>query len=357
MVAKTTYNTQVLLIGSEGSGKTSIVRSALKQPFNPVHTVTVGCDYYIRHYKPSDYLDICLDICDTSGAPRFQPLIIDSYYPTENAIFVYCVDLSTPINQETITKELALVREKSPDANIILVGTKCDKEQVVLPATLEALGEKLGCYRTYITSAKTGENIGSLFVAIDLLAGRLILQLIENLIPQVLALVAAESPLYDSLSDLFDNIAHLPDAQQRSIVNAAENLVWTLRDTTITPVDKHKAIANFQHECNHHLQGASSWLKTALKAVAVVAATAFVTLIAAMVGFGIGFAAGFWTGPGAFISGVMMGGAAAGTVVAGSGVLGVGAGALSGYSLFKPESTPQILAVAEAAKNYGMTTN
>lgn len=147
-----------------------------------------------------------------------------------------------------------------------------------------------------------------------------------------------------SLDNLFKRLHTLPPAKRNAIVSAANTLVTALQ----TPSDaqaKSAAIMTFKTSCNKVVQ--RSGYETIVKAIEVVVSAAFFTLIAAMIGFGIGFACGAWTGPGALI------GAAAIGVVVSSGAVGVAAGGLTTYRLFKPSPlSSKIDAVVKAGENF-----
>ena len=106
------------------------------------------------------------------------------------------------------------------------------------------------------------------------------------------------------------------------------------------------AIEEFTNKCHVILEGNHSNI---LNAVLTVAAIALVAVLCGIIGFAIGFAAGAWTGPGAFITGLMAGSAAAVAVVATSGSLGLAAGGLTAFGLFS--DSKEMTAVNTFAKN------
>ncbi|ETO93982.1 hypothetical protein [Legionella oakridgensis] len=97
----------------------------------------------------------------------------------------------------------------------------------------------------------------------------------------------------------------------------------------------HTAYVQFAQHCRETLDGKHPNI---LKTILTIAAVSVATVLAGAVGFGIGFALGLWTGPGAFFTGVMAGSAAASLTLAAAGTVGVTAGVLTGYSLFKPKA-------------------
>lgn len=83
----------------------------------------------------------------------------------------------------------------------------------------------------------------------------------------------------------------------------------------------------------HDLLGNSH--SSVMKAVFITATAAAVTLLTWFIGFSVGFAFGVWMGPGAFISGLMAGQAAAVGITTASGAAGFSAAGATTYGLFK----------------------
>ena len=166
-----------------------------------------------------------------------------------------------------------------------------------------------------------------------------------------------ETELQQRLRELNERARDLDLSDSLSISEAATVLMACLNNSELSLFDKKGAIQTFEDTCNDVI-GESvpmSLREKVLKAVAAVAVAALVTVLAAAIGFGIGFAAGLWTGPGAFISGVLAGGAAAVTVAAASASLGVGGGVISAHGLFKPKKETllqdSVQAVVSAVKD------
>ena len=86
-------------------------------------------------------------------------------------------------------------------------------------------------------------------------------------------------------------------------------------------------------------------MRNVLQAVVFVAIAAIVTLLCAAIGFTIGLAAGAWLGPGAFITAIVGGTAAAKAALATSSVIGVCASYYATNHFFKP--TPVLVAAQQ----------
>lgn len=117
------------------------------------------------------------------------------------------------------------------------------------------------------------------------------------------------------------------------ILNAyIKELKSTLASPRKSPLEKVRALEVFQ-ERFHGITGEvpSHLVKALFVAITMLA----VTLCAWFVGYAIGFAAGAWSGPGAFLTGLIAGEAAAASVAGIGGGLGLMAGIASTIGLFR----------------------
>lgn len=341
-------NFKVVFFGQGPSGKTSIISKALDNQFNDSPEMTIGS----RHV---DSRKMGLHIFDTSGHERYRSL--NAIISQDAKLGVYCIDLTKPVDTKSIKQELEDYKKPNPGLNLILVGTKCDlPDQQITKIQLDELARELGATNTFVTSAKCGDGVNELFAKIhelaeaDDLAQKSTIAAMSEM-ELAISKLPAQSPLRVSMTALAQHLAALPLPQRNTIERAANNLVEALLLAS-NPQMKFTAIETFQQSCR--LDEKHCLAKNAAKALLVVVAVALVTLIAGMVGFGIGFACGSWTGPGAFISGVLAGGTTAAMAATyTSAALGIGAGIYVGHRLFKPAPVTGLIAeVASKAQNY-----
>jgi GTPase SAR1 family protein len=355
-------NCSVVLLGSQMSGKTSLMQLLANRdsPFNEKYIPTIGTDFCTMKQKEDTII-----LWDMSGNPMHQSLAMFSYNGAN--LGVYCVDLA---NDEQLADVNGIIHKISeflryaPRTPIMLVGTCHDKLQIDVERKIaiekfDVLFEKLQRLFSagkHITSARNGHGVDELRNQMFLLAEERA-ESKENPSPEnaldsmdnVINDVPDTALLHEKLVTLKNTMKGLPAAKYNLIAKAAETLVNNLKSSL--GINKMTDITEFELSCYRHLKGEHPILKAVAKAVAAVAVTAAVTLIAAMVGFGIGFAMGAWTGPGAFISGVAAGSAAACAVVASSGAAGLVAGAAATYGLFKASPLEKAVhAVAESIK-------
>ncbi|WP_133130169.1 hypothetical protein [Legionella yabuuchiae] len=419
-----------------GEGKTSILERKKNDRFRETSPPTINLDFFI---VPDPYDEESkLVIWDQAGLKKYSSLTVNR----GATIFVYCIDSTTELDEEDIKSNLADAKMASPEAKILLVGTKCDLPNPKFTRKdLQLISDKNGYDGAHLTSAK--ENIG--IIGIDGLFEEL--HALGN--PMTLAIKKAgrESLLGEALIKLINVSLNISLAQKKQLGEAALSLVTKLKGSEILNLETvtqefisncektlpkslnsseipakqrsvMKAIAgvvlavdalfeevhtldnpmiqaikkagresllgqalinlnnvsrniskaqkkqlgeealslvtqlqnsdplNLETVTQEYISNCEKILpkqRSVMKAIAGVVLAVVVTFIAAVIGFGIGFAAGLWSGPGAFVSGVMAGSAAAVAVAGTSAVAGVGAGALAASrGFFNPVKKPSL---------------
>lgn len=344
-----------IVLGDQASGKSSLIARGKYNDFDVRYRNTIGVESFFLADE-TDETALRLEILDTAGEPRYKAYIVPNYHRAK--IFVYCIDLTKPVDKDGIKRVIAEFKDNAPNAPIILVGTKSD---AALPNNIETLTAFAGEQRyqkTFITSAKNNVNVVEFIAELSKIKHKehnsVIATSASDPLVRAIAVdsVNEDSSLSDPLHALAKGILVLEAAQQHEIGLAAEKLMLGLQQPG-TVQNKQEAIELFQSDCNAIILAGDDSVTTfsienTLNLVATVAIVALVILIASLVGFGIGFLAGAWTGPGAFISGVIGGSVVAVGVVGGSVGLGLGAGALASYGIFTTKISPEQLDVLDA---------
>jgi small GTP-binding protein len=299
---------KTLLFGNTNAGKSQLINRALEtEAYNDRSGATDGARYLVKEQETTK-----LDIWDIGGQERFK--FLRPTYFVNVSIAIYCIDLSVPLDLEVIINDMQELKNSSPFASLILVGTKSDLFKGDAYALLDSISID-GIDERIVTSAKNNKEINTLL----------------NRIIEVAKDKDTTTNLWweEEKTKFLDALSTLSIDEYGAIHNELVRLQTALFNSN--DQDKDQAINAFTISCNEILNENHS---TLLHAVISLAAVAVVTLIAGLVGFGIGFAAGAWSGPGAFISGFMAGTTAAVSVVAASASLGLITGGLSAYGLF-----------------------
>ena len=80
------YIFKLILIGSSGVGKSSILQRYIQKIYNTEYTCTIGVDFFMKTIKIRDK-SIKLQLWDTAGTEKFKS-ITTGYYRGANAAFV-----------------------------------------------------------------------------------------------------------------------------------------------------------------------------------------------------------------------------------------------------------------------------
>lgn len=118
---------KILMIGSSGVGKSSILLRYTDDEFDPEQRATIGVDYKVKLFSKHG-CKVQLAVWDTAGQERFRTLCPSYYRGAQGAILVY--DISSRGSFEQVEHWLEELETFSTNHNMVkmLVGNKCDKE-------------------------------------------------------------------------------------------------------------------------------------------------------------------------------------------------------------------------------------
>lgn len=148
---------KVILTGSFGVGKTSLFNRFIHQQFSEKYLTTVG----VRVNKKTltiDNEDITLMLWDIAGEVSQDKVPVSYFLGTSGIIYV--ADLSRPLTFKNLISDIKLLKKLLPDGIIRIVANKAD---LVTPEQIAEIAASLTQPWDIITSAKTGDNVESLF--------------------------------------------------------------------------------------------------------------------------------------------------------------------------------------------------
>jgi small GTP-binding protein len=158
---------KVILVGSSGVGKTCLIASFLKKPFDPAGLSTVSPAYIFQEVTRNDGLTVCLQIWDTAGQERYRS-VSQLFFREADVAFV-CFEAGGEESIDSAPNWVQLVKKEVPDCEIIFVATKSDllaeRDRATVIENAEGrLGEfkPRGCH---LTSAITRDGVDFLFRA------------------------------------------------------------------------------------------------------------------------------------------------------------------------------------------------
>lgn len=153
---------KVIFLGEPAVGKTSLIKKYIDKNYEECYIPTIGVSITKKQVEYAGK-KFTIMFWDIAGQPQFY-LLHKVYYNGANGV-VLIFDLTrshTLMNLKDWYKELLKYQlDKVP---IIIVGNKSDlKERAVLEPQMDHLAEQLGVTHTFMTSAKTGDNVDQIF--------------------------------------------------------------------------------------------------------------------------------------------------------------------------------------------------
>eukprot|EP00826_Nyctotherus_ovalis_P037803 TRINITY_DN3482_c0_g1_i3.p1 TRINITY_DN3482_c0_g1~~TRINITY_DN3482_c0_g1_i3.p1 ORF type:complete len:232 (-),score=31.00 TRINITY_DN3482_c0_g1_i3:24-719(-) len=160
------YDFKVILVGTQGCGKTSLCRRINDNIFDPGYALTLACDNFLLYYtvKLKGVTKLAkLNLWDTVGDERYRP--ITSVFCNNSRAVLLVYDMADLKSWQEVPKWLTDVKDRAAASVLyFLVGAKKDLHEQ-RAVSLEAVNEfqKGKGFHSAETSAKSGEGIEELF--------------------------------------------------------------------------------------------------------------------------------------------------------------------------------------------------
>ena len=159
---------KVVLVGDKAVGKTSLIRRYVLDEFDDRYLTTLGAKVTKKVEPvrvPEKGLDasVEMNVWDIMGQVGFRELLKEAYFHGARGVLAV-VDLTRKSSFEGIAAWIKAVNDVTGTIPAVLLGNKKDltAQAAVTPAQIAATGSALGC-PTFLTSAKTGENVEAAF--------------------------------------------------------------------------------------------------------------------------------------------------------------------------------------------------
>ena len=166
-----TLSYKLILLGDGTTGKTSICNIYISEVFNKSYKQTIGCDFYNKNLNIAKQ-NINLQIWDIGGQTLGSKMISKYIYGANCICLIY--DITNYESFQNIQDWYDIIIKTLSKENlplICLVGNKNDLSHIrtIKPESHTSFVE-LYNLSSYFVSAKTGENINSMFykIAADL---------------------------------------------------------------------------------------------------------------------------------------------------------------------------------------------
>ncbi|XP_033914881.3 ras-related protein Rab-12-like [Acipenser ruthenus] len=158
------YKLQVIIIGSRGVGKTSLMERFTDDTFCEACKSTVGVDFKIKTVELREK-KIRLQIWDTAGQERFNSITSAYYRGAKGIVIVY--DITKQETFDDLPKWMKMIdKYASEDAELLLVGNKldCEADRKITRQQGEKFAQRISCMRFCEASAKDNYNVDEIFL-------------------------------------------------------------------------------------------------------------------------------------------------------------------------------------------------
>ncbi|KAJ8272893.1 hypothetical protein GJAV_G00094680 [Gymnothorax javanicus] len=158
------HKLQVIIIGSRGVGKTSIMERFTDDTFCEACKSTVGVDFKLKTLELRGQ-KIRLQIWDTAGQERFNSITSAYYRSAKGIILVY--DITKQETFDDLPKWMKMIdKYASEEAELLLVGNKldCEADRVITRHQGERFVSQISGMRFCEASAKDNFNVDEIFL-------------------------------------------------------------------------------------------------------------------------------------------------------------------------------------------------
>ena len=152
---------KIILVGETGTGKTSLINTAVGKKFNESEKSSVHCSY-VKLKKEIDDMEYTIDLWDTIGQERFRSLTKVFFKNSEIVIFVF--DITNKESFDDLDYWFKTIEDKL--GNEIIKGLAANKQdlfenQEVDDDTIKQYAFKKGIKYEF-TTAKNPDNFNKL---------------------------------------------------------------------------------------------------------------------------------------------------------------------------------------------------
>jgi len=157
------YRMKVISMGSDGVGKSCIIKRYCEERFIPKYLMTIGIDYGVKRVTIPDTGDeVRVNFWDLSGSGEFFETRTEFYKDAQAALLVY--DVTNPRTFYQLDAWLAEAQKYgAKDLICAVCANKVDLKGRQVP---EADGKKWAMskgFAYYETSAQSGQNVNAMF--------------------------------------------------------------------------------------------------------------------------------------------------------------------------------------------------
>ncbi len=172
MEKRTTHKKKVCLLGDSAVGKTSLIRKYVLDEFSDAYLTTIGTKtskkkILLEFPENNMKSNVTLMIWDIMGQPSFRNILKEAYFHGANGGIVVC-DLTRKETLENISEWVETLTSVVGDIPLVFIGNKHDLDQQAEFGLedIENVAKKYGDQSCFLTSAKDGRNVDTVFTTI-----------------------------------------------------------------------------------------------------------------------------------------------------------------------------------------------
>jgi len=157
---------KIIIVGEPAVGKTSLVKKFVSGQFANDYRASIGTNLFTTKISLSSGINATIQIWDIAGQERWIQMRHVYYRGTQGVLIVADFSRKNTFNQ--IEKFwYPDLKENSINSPIILIANKSDLKKEITEEEIESLRKNINADYTFITSAKTGENVENAFKIIS----------------------------------------------------------------------------------------------------------------------------------------------------------------------------------------------
>jgi small GTP-binding protein len=156
------YTFKVMILGDDFSGKTAFIKRFCYNIFNPSERLTIGVDFHTKTMR-SLGKTLKLQLWEVGGEERFRFLLPTYCLGANAAILMY--DITKPSTLEKVSEWTSIIRSKSGDIPIVLIGSKLYSEEPQSVSTKEgrSVAENFSFSAFKEICPENGQNVDQIF--------------------------------------------------------------------------------------------------------------------------------------------------------------------------------------------------
>ena len=159
------YTFKLLMFGDAAVGKTSLIHRYVTGSFKESTHITIGVEFTVKQIVV-DGEPVDLQIWDFGGEDRFRFILPAYCIGAQGGIFMY--DTTSPSSLNHMKDWMEIIREKTSNLPVLVVGTKIDLEdcKAVDPEEAATVGKDFDAPDVIEVSSVTGQNVEITFETI-----------------------------------------------------------------------------------------------------------------------------------------------------------------------------------------------